>query len=63
MTGPGDRVRWSDGDLASQPTVALPIVPPAQPELATAPVVESEAPPPPVEDIDESTGAVARRKL
>jgi putative peptidoglycan lipid II flippase len=75
MTAPGDRARWSNeptlpmnaigGDLASQPTVALPIVPPAQPELSTAPVVESEAPPPPArppmpEEIDDSTGAVAR---
>jgi putative peptidoglycan lipid II flippase len=72
MTAPDDRARWSNeptvplsavgGDLASQPTVALPIVPPSQPELATAPVVESEAPPPTPEpaEIDESTGAVVR---
>jgi putative peptidoglycan lipid II flippase len=72
MTAPGDRARWSNeptvplsavgGDLASQPTVALPIVPPSQPELSTAPVVESEAPPPVPEsvDIDDSTGSVAR---
>src|SRR5205814_5332510 len=70
MTAPGDRPRWSNeptvpmnavggsvgGDLASQPTVALPIVPPA-------PLVASAAPPPPSptpEEIDESTGAVAR---
>ncbi len=39
----------SAGDLASQPTVVLPIVPPAQPELSTAPMVESGAPPPPPE--------------
>src|SRR5689334_21310789 len=70
MTGPGDRARWNNeptvpmhavgGDLGSRPTVALPIVPPAQPELGTAPVVESESPPPPPEDVDDSTGSVAR---
>jgi putative peptidoglycan lipid II flippase len=72
MTAPDDRARWSTeptvplsavgGDLASQPTVALPIVPPSQPELSTAPVVEAEAPPPVAEppEVDESTGSVAR---
>jgi putative peptidoglycan lipid II flippase len=78
MTAPDDRARWSNeptvplsavgGDLASQPTVALPIVPPpASPASSALPAVQAPQPAPIVPpspssppDVDDSTGSVAR---